>query len=64
MFLLVPVILGTFFSISAPISDPSWAKVNTDTQNVIKWLVPLVPTIGIFIFVIKVLMAASVRGRD
>ena len=64
MFLLVPMILGTFFSFTPSITDPGWNAVNTETQNVIKWLVPLVPTVGIFIFVIKVLMVASVRGRD
>lgn len=64
MFLLVPMILGPFFSATPAITDPTWQTTNTNTQNVIKWLVPLVPTIGIFIFVIKVLMVASVRGRD
>jgi len=27
-------------------------------------LIPLIPSIGIFILVIKVLMVASARGRD
>jgi len=30
----------------------------------LQWLIPLVPTIGIFVLVIKVLMVASGRGRD
>lgn len=64
MFLIVPIVLGSFFSIDVPISDPGWAAVNTQIQDVIKWLVPLVPTIGIMIFVIKVLMVSTVRGRD
>ena len=64
MFLLVPIILGSFFSIDVPISNPAWAQTNIETQEVIRWLVPLVPTVGIFIFIIKVFMVASIRGRD
>ena len=66
-FLLVASVLGAFFSnstISAPITDPSWQAIYNTTQGQIKFLVPLVPTVGIFIFIIKVLMTASVRGRD
>jgi len=64
MFTLVPIILGAFFSYDIDIIDPDWAATRTETENVIRWLIPLVPTIGIFILVIKVLMVASVRGRD
>jgi len=64
MFSIVPLILGAFFSLDVPISDPDWAATRTETEGVIRWLIPLVPTIGIFILVIKVLMVASVRGRD
>jgi hypothetical protein len=66
-FLIVASVLGAFFSnptISAPITDPGWQKIFNTTEGQIKFLVPLVPTIGIFIFVINVLMLASVRGRD
>ena len=64
MFYLVPMILGVFFSAMPIVSDPTWAATNTKTQGVLQFLSPLVPTIGIFILVIKVLMTASVRGRD
>ena len=66
-FLLVAAILGAFFSnptFTQPITDPGWQAIYNTTQGQIKFLVPLVPTIGIFIFCIKVLMVASVRGRD
>lgn len=63
-FLLIPMVLGPFFSATPTITDPSWAAINTHTQDVIKWIIPLAPAIGIFILVIKVLMVASVRGRD
>lgn len=67
MFLLAATILGAFFSsssMSAPITDPGWSATYLKTQTTIKWLLPLIPTIGIFILSIKVLMVASVRGRD
>ena len=66
-FLLVAAVLGAFFSnatLSAPITDPGWAATYTRTQTQIKFLVPLVPTLGMFIFIIKVLMVASNKGRD
>ena len=65
MFLLVPVILGPFFSIDlSDQMDPEWVAVNDEVEEVIQFLIPLVPTIGIFILILKVLMVSSVRGRD
>jgi len=64
MFLLTPAILGVFFSLDLPISDPEWAALDEDMQEKVRWLIPLIPTIGILILVIKVLMVASVRGSD
>jgi len=58
------MVLGPFFSSSPTITDPSWNAVNIHTQNVLKYIIPLAPAIGIVLFVIKVLMVASVRGRD
>ena len=65
-FMIVATVLGAFFSATSTvtITDPGWLKIYTSTQTTLKFLVPLVPTVGIFIFVIKVLMVASVRGRD
>ena len=64
--LIVPMILGQFFSSfdSANISDPVWAAVYEENEATIQFIIPLVPTIGLFILVLKVLMVASVRGRD
>lgn len=65
MFLLVPVILGPFFSIDlSDQMDEEWIAINDETEEVIQFLIPLVPTIGIFILILKVLMVSSVRGRD
>ena len=64
MFTLVPMILGAVFSVDVPIADAGWEQVGIDTETRLQWLIPLVPTIGIFVLVIKVLMVASSRGRD
>lgn len=65
-FYIASIILGSFFSAIAgiPISDPSWAKTNTDVQKEIQFILPLLPTLGIFMVVVKVLMTASVKGND
>jgi len=63
MFMLAPIIIGSFFSIEVEM-DEDWMSVRDETQTVVQWLIPLIPTIGIMILVLKVLMVASVRGRD
>ena len=65
MFTLTPAILGVVYDVagSIPLND-AWQETYDETEEVTRFLVPLVPTIGIFILVIKVLMVASVRGRD
>lgn len=62
--LLIPMVLGPFFSATPTISDPTWAATNVKVQTVIQFVIPLAPAIGVFIFVIKTIMVASVRGRD
>lgn len=66
MFLIAPMILGAFFSTlgSMPIADASWQAIYDQNEETAQFIVPLIPTLGIFIFIIKVLMVASVRGRD
>ena len=64
MFMIVPMVLGMFFSLDVPIMDAEWAATQQETEDVVRWLIPLVPTLGIFIFIIKVMMAASAKGRD
>lgn len=64
MFTLVPIVLGVFFSLDTGTLDADWQATRDESEDVIRWLVPLVPTMGIFILVVKVLMTASVRGRD
>lgn len=65
-FLVLAAVLGVSFSAMAkvPISDPAWAAMFTKTNAELQFLVPLAPSLGIFMLVIKVLMSSSVRGRD
>ena len=65
-FLVAAAVLGSFFSAlnTVPITDPSWLAMYLKTQSTIKFLIPLIPSLGILILVIKVLMTASVRGSD
>ena len=66
MFILTAMILGMFFTAAGniTIADADWQIMYNDTETQIRLLVPLTATIGIFMLVIKTLMAASVRGRD
>ena len=66
LFLLTSAILGTFFSSfsAESITDPAWQDTHAETEEVVRWLIPILPTIGIFIFIIKVLMVSSVRGEE
>jgi len=64
--LLVPMVLGMIFSAmsSDNITNPIWAQVYDDNEDTMRFIIPLVPSLGLFILVLKVLMVASVRGRD
>jgi hypothetical protein len=66
MFLIMPMILGQFFTVlgNMTIADASWQAIYDQNEDIVKFIVPLAPTVGLFIFVIKVLMVASVHGRD
>ena len=47
-----------------PIADPAWQETYNNTETRLQYIIPLIPTIGLMILVIKVLMVSSVRGRD
>ena len=67
MFIIVPTILGKFFTVLDPLSTTlgnGWQQIYQQNENSAKFLVPLIPTIGLFILIIKVLMVASVKGAD
>lgn len=65
MFTLAPMILGAFFSAFPTIPmEKSWSDLNLTVQNTIKFLIQLMPSMGIAIIVFKTLMVATVRGAD
>ncbi len=69
MFTIAPMILGSVFTVmEANLTNGNmtqeWIDMYNQTKETTQYLVPLIPTIGIFILVIKVLMVASARGRD
>jgi len=65
LFLIVPATLSSFFSAFSPEGlEPEWLATYNETENAVRYLIPLVPTLGIFVIVLKVLMVASARGGD
>ena len=66
MWLVVPMTLGAFFSVADTITimNANWQTAYNTTEGTIRWLVPLIPTVGIFVAIIKIFMVASVRGRE
>lgn len=66
-FSLMPVILGYFFTMVDDNTlniSAEWQTIATSNVTTIQYLVPLMPSFGILILVIKVLMTAAARGRD
>lgn len=61
---LVPMVLGSFFSIDMPNLSPVWQQKRDEVEAVTQWVPSLALTLGLAILIIKVLMVASVRGRD
>lgn len=66
MFLIAPIIMGAVFTMMDDLTllNPAWQAAYEQNENNARLLVNLIPTFGIFMIVIKVLMVASVRGRD
>ena len=77
-FTMMPMIFGAFFSVAdtSGLLDPQvcidaptsvsceWNNIYEQNEDTVQYLVPLMPTMGIVIIVIKVLMTAAARGRD
>jgi hypothetical protein len=64
MFFILPMILGAFFSVPVSIVDPAWLSTNQQMQTQLQWLIPLTMSLGLFVLVLRVFMAASAKGRD
>lgn len=66
-FTLMPIIFGYFFTLLDTMDSSvsaEWQAIGQQNVTTVQYLVPLMPTLGIVIIVIKVLMTASARGRD
>lgn len=66
-FMLMPTILGSYFTSIDPNlihSNADWLAMYQTHEETAKYLVPLIPTLGIFILVLKVIMTAAARGRE
>jgi hypothetical protein len=66
-FLLLPMIFGQFFQLidnNIINLDPEWLSLYNQNKETVQYLIPIIPALGIFIIVLKVLMTASARGRD
>jgi len=66
-FTLMPMIFGSFFTLMDQqnfIINAQWQAIYETNEDTVQLLVPLMPSMGIVIIVIKVLMVASARGRD
>lgn len=66
-FTLMPMIFGSFFTLMDNNNftiNAEWTAIYEKNEDTVQYLVPLMPTMGIIIIVIKVLMTASARGRD
>ena len=69
MFTIAPMILGSVFTVmennlTNGSMTQEWIDMYNQTKETTQYLIPLIPSIGIVILVIKVLMVASARGRD
>ena len=63
------MILGAFFSIADQLLvslniNANWTAAYQDTETTVRWLVPLIPTVLIFMAIMKIFLVASARGRD
>lgn len=70
LFLIMPVIFGAIFTSleASPFlgnaTDPEWFAIYEENKETVQYMTPLMMTLGIFLLVIKVLMAASSKGAD
>ena len=64
VFMLIPMVLGPFFTLDVGDISPSWNATRNNINATAQWVAPVAMLVGIFIFILKVLMVASVRGRD
>lgn len=66
VFTLVPILFGAVFSLADgwEWNGSDWEGIYDQNEATVQMLVPLIPSFGILLIVIKVLMAATTQGRD
>lgn len=67
VWMLVPTILGAFFSIINDldiVTDQDWIDLHDNTETQIRTLIPISIAAGITLAFLKVLMVATNKGRD
>ena len=64
VFQLIPMILGPFFNVPVGYMSAEWLATRNTIETQVQFIAPIAMMAGLFIFVLKVLMVASVRGRD
>jgi len=62
----MPIIMGSFFDQidSNSIVNEEWKAMYEQNENTVLYLVPLMPSFGIVIIVLKIMLNASARGND
>ena len=65
-FTIIPMVLGAFYSLNLGqfISDADWLQAYNDLEDTTRWIIVLIPTIGITLAVLKIFMVATAKGRD
>ena len=64
IFTFAPVILGSVFTTMDDLPDipnEGWANLYDSNKTAIQYLIPLIPAIGIFILIIRILMRSAER---
>jgi len=63
----MPMIFGAFFTLVDSNNftiNAEWLAIYEQNKTTVQYLVPLMPSLGIVIIVLKVLMTAAARGRE
>jgi hypothetical protein len=64
IFTFTPVLLGSVFTTMdalPEISNEGWSGLYDSNKTTVQYLIPLIPAISIFIFVIRILMRSAER---
>lgn len=61
-FYLIPMVMGSFFSIEMPTLTAEWQAKRDQIEDITQWVPPIAMMVGLFVFIVKALMAATTRG--